>query len=168
MYLRSGNDPGQARLYHQKAFDLEQYNKATLSFWIYLEPTLQSYDDRIQVQVKTGTSWQNAGPPFSRYGSSYRWEKVSVDLSDFTGDSLQLGFLGISDGGNDLRIDDVVLTAENVPANEPDDPSPPEDDDVGNEEKTGGGSGGCNISASVSPFLLLIVPVLFLIIPGKN
>ncbi|MCX7854739.1 MAG: carboxypeptidase-like regulatory domain-containing protein, partial [Anaerolineae bacterium] len=70
-------------------------------------------NDRLQVQVSTngGASWTNVGSPIPRYDGSTGWKEHVVDLSAYGNQpDLRVGFLGISGYGNDIHIDDVVLS----------------------------------------------------------
>jgi hypothetical protein len=83
---------------------------AILSFWMYHDTVYSSSSDQVQAQVSTnGTTWINVGSPVSRYDGSSGWAKVSIDLSAYKGQSVQVGFLGISDYGNDIYLDDIAL-----------------------------------------------------------
>lgn len=176
IYMDSGNNEGQARLYHINTIDLSKYNKVTLTFWMYKDPVLEQFDDRIQVQVKRSGSWVNAGEPISRYASSYGWRQQTVDLSDFGGEKIQIGFLGKGEGGNDLRIDDVSISATweepETPPTEPDESDdivttePPTDTDSdappADISPTGSGGGGCTTSQLPISALILLIPLVLL------
>ncbi len=173
IYMNSGNTEGRARLYHTNSLDLSKYNKVTLTFWIYKDPVLEQFDDRIQVQVKKGSSWVNAGDPISRYASSYGWRQQTVDLSEFGGETVQIGFLGIGEGGNDLRIDDVYINATREDIVEP----PEEPDETDGTDETEGtdipadsGGGGCTTGQLPISALILIIPLILLGIArfGRN
>ncbi len=173
IYMNSGSTEGRARLYHTNSLDLSKYNKVTLTFWMYKDPVLEQLDDRIQVQVRKGSSWVNAGDPLSRYASSYGWRQQTVDLSEFGGGTILIGFLGIGEGGNDLRIDDVSITGEWVddpdPVDDTDNSDPPADNDPdeGNSDTASdGGGGGCTTGLLPLSALLLLIP-LFLMGTGS-
>ena len=65
--------------------------------------------DRVQVQVSTGT-WASVGTAINRYDGSTGWKQHTIDLTAYKGTTVQLGFLGISVFGNNVFIDDVVVT----------------------------------------------------------
>jgi uncharacterized repeat protein (TIGR01451 family) len=66
----------------------------------------------VQVSTDGGTTWVNVGAPIPRYDGSTGWKQHVVDLSAYAGQpDVRLGFLGISAYGNDVHIDDVVVSA---------------------------------------------------------
>ncbi len=88
-------------------------SSATLKLWMYHDTGYTS-NDRIQIQVSTdGTNFNNVGSEISRYDGTTGWKLHSVDLSNFIGQSIYIGILGISAYGNDCHIDDVSLTYTN-------------------------------------------------------
>lgn len=101
------------RLYRTTGLDLSAASAVQLSFWMYHD-TVFSNNDRVQVQVSTdgGTNWVDVGAPIPRYDGSTGWKEHIVDLSAYAGQSdVRIGFLGISGYGNDVHIDDVVVSA---------------------------------------------------------
>ncbi|MCX7829625.1 MAG: choice-of-anchor J domain-containing protein, partial [Acidobacteria bacterium] len=84
---------------------------AQVSFWMYHDSANPTKTDRIDVQVSTdGTTWNN--PPnnqFLRYNATTGWQKHTVDISSYIGQSVRIGFLGTAKQGNDCHIDDVSL-----------------------------------------------------------
>lgn len=92
-------------------------NSASLKFWMYHDNGDQSFNDKIQVQISTnGTTWSNIGSPISRYESTSFWKEHSIDLTPYIGQTIYVGFLGISARGNDCHIDDVSLTYTLAPS----------------------------------------------------
>jgi List-Bact-rpt repeat protein/Regulator of Chromosome Condensation (RCC1) repeat protein len=86
---------------------------ATLSFWVYHDTEWGLYSDRVQVQVSTdGTSWTDLGAPVERNDGTSGWAQVSIDVSAYIGQTLWLGFVGISSYGNNIYLDDVAVTAQ--------------------------------------------------------
>ena len=134
---------------------------------MYHEQEEETSDDRLQVQVRSGATWFDAGDPIPRYNGSTGWGFHEIDISEFTGGTIQIGFAGISGGGNDIHMDDIRLEAENIITDDDDDDVlPPDDDD--DSSPGGSGGGGCNISSSIFTLLLLILPMLILIRPGEK
>ena len=66
--------------------------------------------DKVQVQVSTGSTWANVGTAINRYDGSTGWKQHTIDLTAYKGTTVQLGFLGISAFGNNVFIDDVIVT----------------------------------------------------------
>lgn len=104
-----------ARLYRATGFAVaSSYTTVTLKFWMYHDNGYSTENDRIQVQVSTnnGTDWVNVGLPIARYATTNGWTQTTINLSAYKGKTVNLGFLGIADYGNDMAIDDVTVTAQ--------------------------------------------------------
>jgi hypothetical protein len=104
----------QTRVYRASGFAVaSSYTTVTLSFWMYHDTGYTTYNDRIQPQVSVnGTTWTNVGSAISRYNGSTGWAQVTLDLSAYKGQTVYLGFLGISAYGNNITLDDVTVTAQ--------------------------------------------------------
>ena len=98
-----------ARLYTPK-MNFSGLTDVKLKFWMYHDSGLSSYNDRITIQVSTNNAtWSNL-TTFQRYNATTGWQQHTVDLSAYAGNSsVWVGFLGISDYGNDMYIDDVEI-----------------------------------------------------------
>jgi hypothetical protein len=107
----SGN---QTRIYRATGFAVPStYTTVTLKFWMYHDTGYSTYADKVQAQVSTnGTAWTNAGTAVARYNGTTGWAQVTIDLSAYKGQTVYLGFLGISAYGNDEYLDDVTVTAQ--------------------------------------------------------
>ena len=69
--------------------------------------------DKVQAQVSTnGTTWTNVGSAISRYSATAGWTQATIDLSAYKGQTVYLAFVGISAYGNDLYLDDVIVTGQ--------------------------------------------------------
>ncbi|MBN2002566.1 MAG: carboxypeptidase regulatory-like domain-containing protein [Anaerolineae bacterium] len=100
---------GSARLW----YTLTLSGMNTLTYWMYHDTGYSSTSDRLQVQVSTdgGTTWMNVGPEVLRYRATAGWAQETVDLSAYEAQpSVLIGFLAISAYGNDIHIDDVVVS----------------------------------------------------------
>ena len=104
----------QTRYYRTAGFAIAStYTTATLTFWMYHDTGYSTYADQVQAQVSTnGTTWTNVGTAVARYNGTTGWAQVTVDLSAYKGQTVQLGFLGISAYGNDEYLDDVTVVAQ--------------------------------------------------------
>jgi pseudomonalisin len=104
----------QTRLFSGNRFILPAYARsATLSFWLYHDTGKPTYTDRVQAQVSNnGSTWSNVGAAVSRYNGSTGWTQNSVDVSNYIGQTVTVGFLGTSAAGNNLYLDDVALTVK--------------------------------------------------------
>lgn len=108
----SASNGSTTRLYRTTGLDLSQVSKVELSLWMFHDDGYSTYNDRVQVQVSTdgGVTWQNVGEPIPRYDGSTGWKQHIVDLSAYAGQSeVRLGFLGISEYGNDVHIDEITV-----------------------------------------------------------
>ena len=104
----SGN---QTRLYLSNAISVS--SNSVLKFWIYHDTGYPSLNDRLQVQVSTdGVVWTNVGGAISRYAGATGWSRVSLSLGSYAGQTIYLGFLGISEYGHNIYLDDVTIEAE--------------------------------------------------------
>ena len=106
----------QTRLYRAAAFAIPpSCPSVLLSFWMYHDPGYNGYNDRVQPQVSLdGSTWTDVGAAVSRDAESAGWTRVSVDLSAYIGQAtVYLGFLGISNFGANIFLDDVTVT--NIP-----------------------------------------------------
>jgi Bacterial pre-peptidase C-terminal domain len=83
---------------------------ATLKFWMYHDTGYSTSADRVQLQNLVGATWTNVGTAVNRYDGSTGWKQHTIDLSAYKGTTVTLGFLGISQYGNNTFIDDVTVT----------------------------------------------------------
>ncbi len=102
-----------ARLYRTTGLDLSGYSGAGVSFWV-MHYQKWNAADRVQLQISTdgGTSWDNVGDAVLRDDGTQGWARYTRDISAYTGPGMtdvRIAFMGISDWGNDLHIDDVLL-----------------------------------------------------------
>ena len=106
----------QTRLYRSSGIAVPSgYGSAVLSFWMYHDTGYPGYPDQVEPQVSTdGSTWADVGFPVNRYNGTTGWSQVTADISSFAGQTVYLGFLGISGYGNDCYIDDVAVTVSNA------------------------------------------------------
>ncbi len=104
----------QTRVYRTAGFAVaSSYTSVSLKFWMYHDTGYSTYNDRIQVQISTnGSTWTNVGTAISRYSATNGWTQTTIDLSAYKGQTVYLGFLGISAYGNNITLDDVTVTAQ--------------------------------------------------------
>ena len=104
----------QTRVYRTAGFAVAStYTSVSLKFWMYHDTGYSTYADKVQVQVSTnGTTWTNVGTAVSRYGATAGWTQPTIDLTAYKGQTVYLGFLGISAYGNDCHLDDVTVSAQ--------------------------------------------------------
>jgi uncharacterized repeat protein (TIGR01451 family) len=101
-----------ARLYRTTGLDLSGLSSAYVYFWMFHDTGLAGFSDRVQLQVSTdgGLTWNNVGSAIYRMDGSTGWKQYSIDISSFTGQNdVRIGFLGISQWGNDCHLDDIEV-----------------------------------------------------------
>ena len=102
--------------------DMTGYASAVFSFWMYHDTVYPQRLDRIIPRVSTngGSSWSDLSAAISRFDGTNQWEQVTFDLSSYVGESnVKLGFYAISDYGNNMFVDDVLVTADDAAVPEP-------------------------------------------------
>ncbi|HEC76438.1 MAG TPA: PKD domain-containing protein, partial [Thermoplasmatales archaeon] len=99
-----------ARLYTYKV-DFTDYMNCTLAFWMYHDSLYSYRDDKVVIQVSMdGSNWTNI-TEFLRYNASNPgWVEHTVDLSAYDNTDPYIAFLGVSDYGNNMYIDDIEVT----------------------------------------------------------
>jgi len=104
----------QTRYYRTTGFAVAStFSSVSLTFWMYHDTGYSTYNDRIQVQVSTnGSTWTNVGSAISRYRATTGWAQETIDLSAYKGQTVYLGFVGISAYGNNMTLDDVTVTGQ--------------------------------------------------------
>lgn len=105
-----------ARIYRSSGFAIPSpITSVTLTFYMYHDMGYASLADRVQVQVSTdgGSNWADVGSAINRYDGSTGWKQHTIDLSAYAGQTVVLGFLGTSDYGNDIYLDDVLVAGIN-------------------------------------------------------
>jgi len=101
----------QTRMYQTTGFAIPgTATTVTLKFWVYHDTGFSTDADRVQVQASTTGTWANVGTAINRYDGTTGWKQHTIDMTAYKGTTVQLGFLGISVFGNDVYIDDVLVT----------------------------------------------------------
>ena len=101
---------GSANRLSSPAIALTTNTDPAVLFYMYHDTGFSSAADRLQVQVSTdGLSWTDVGAPIYRYDGSIGWKAHGVSLKAYEGQSVQLGFLGISGFGNDVHLDHISV-----------------------------------------------------------
>ena len=83
---------------------------ATLTFWMYHDTGYSTDADKVQAQLGVSGAWSNVGSAVARYNGSTGWAEVTIDVSSYKGKTVQVGFLGTSEYGDDEYVDDVAIT----------------------------------------------------------
>lgn len=106
---------GKARLAYGTPFDMTMLDNDQIIFQMFHDDYYTSSHDMLQpvVSIDGGATWVAAGPAFDRLDpAGDSWKEHTVDLSAYSAaTSLLIGFEGTSAYGNDIHIDDVVLSA---------------------------------------------------------
>jgi hypothetical protein len=101
----------QTRIYRTTGFAIPgTASTVTLKFWMYHDTGYSASADKVQLQVSTGSTWTNVGTAVNRYDGTTGWKQHTIDLTAYKGTTVQLGFAGISAYGNNVFIDDVIVT----------------------------------------------------------
>jgi hypothetical protein len=110
----SASSGSATRYYQTSGFAIAStFTTVTLTFWMYHDTGYSTYADKIQPQVSTnGSTWVNVGSAINRYDGSTGWKQHTVNISTYQGQTVYLGFLATSAYGNNMYIDDVVVTAQ--------------------------------------------------------
>ncbi|UCD93435.1 MAG: choice-of-anchor J domain-containing protein [Candidatus Zixiibacteriota bacterium] len=106
-FISAGN---RARLYTSPMNFAAHGGEFRLRFWMNHDTGYSNSDDRIEIQVSLdGSSWTTVDT-FSRYDGTTGWVENTVDLSAYAAEpSVYLDFLGISEYGNSIYVDDIVV-----------------------------------------------------------
>lgn len=79
---------------------------ADLTLWYFCDTWDSNY---IEVQVNDGTGWNTLHTIQMQEGTDLRWMPVSVDLSEYVGKKLQIGFLGTMVDTKMSMIDNISI-----------------------------------------------------------
>jgi hypothetical protein len=108
-FISSGNS---CRLYLPNPVDFSSIGSSEIQakMWMYHDTGFSSNNDRVEVQVSLdGTTWITVGS-VARYASVAHWEEHTFDFSAYAAETtVYIGFLGISEYGNSIYIDDLSL-----------------------------------------------------------
>ncbi len=108
--VNSGND---TRLVTPE-FDITGLSNPMMSFWMYHEPGYSSSLDYLVVQADLGSGWISIDT-IQRYSTNAGWMNHKYTMAAAS-DTMKIGFLGVSQYGNDIHID-AFYAGENVSLN---------------------------------------------------
>jgi hypothetical protein len=110
----TANSGAQTLLYRPNGIDLSGQTGAYVSFWMYHDTGYASANDTVQVCVSTdGSTFYLEDTPIPRYTGATGWGRHAVDISAYTGagkTNVRIGFVGTSQFGNDIHIDDLNIS----------------------------------------------------------
>jgi len=97
--------------------DFTAYSSVSLSFWMFHEGGYPSSQDRVQIMGYNNQIYSNVGDPVIRPQAPYgEWRQHTISLNQYAGlNYVKIAFLGISEYGNDIHIDNVEITGSNPP-----------------------------------------------------
>jgi hypothetical protein len=88
----------------------EDVTDVNLSLWMYHDTGYSSSDDGVHVLISTGGDWYPVGNWIDRYNGNTGWEPASINIDDYKGSTVYVGFLGWSSFGRNQYIDDISIT----------------------------------------------------------
>jgi PKD repeat protein len=94
-----------------KLLDLSVISNAAMSFYMYHDTGfIQKNGEGLRLQVtENNKDWVYITSLIPRYSKYCGWSKHTVDLSDYDGKIIKIGFVGIGNGGNNVHIDGVKV-----------------------------------------------------------
>ncbi len=106
------------------AVDLSQHSSANLSYWMFHDTAWGWGDcwEAITVQVDPGTGvWENLGEMNVRQVSDDPgWSEMILSLDDYVGlSAVRIGFLAVSDQGENINLDLISVSALDTDAGAP-------------------------------------------------
>jgi hypothetical protein len=97
------------------SMDMTSTMNAHVTFWMYRDSDCSMCHDAVQVQIRQQFQNWTTLKTFMRADSVSAWHKYTIDLTPYAGTNIQLAFLGSSECGNSIYIDDFEVT-ESTPA----------------------------------------------------
>ncbi|HCY89709.1 MAG TPA: hypothetical protein DHV17_05565 [Chitinophagaceae bacterium] len=95
-------------------------NSALLSFYMSHDNVFPLNLDSLYVSVSTdnAVTWTRVGPGWRRAdlaAATPIWSLKTVDISAYAGQTIQIGFEGVSEYGNAIGLDDISITVNSLP-----------------------------------------------------
>lgn len=116
--------------------DLTQYEKVTLSFWRFVDRSLDR-GEFLAVEIFDGSAWQQVAYWTNRNGDDDKWNKETIDITGLRSADFSIRFISKENSSiEDVEVDDVVITGE-VPAEKPPIADAGEDQTVGDGDDDG-------------------------------
>lgn len=118
---RTGNSAGFASRLSSNCISLPNNTGANCAYKLRFYMSHDNTDalpgmDSLYVSVSTdnGVNWTRLLPGFQRSNAAYAtpgWEKLEKDLGAYGGQTIQIGFEGVSKGGNAFGLDSIVVAS---------------------------------------------------------
>ena len=110
-----------SRLY-SNCISLPPASTPKISFWMSHDNIFPTDLDSLYLSVSTnkGLTWTRLSPGYQRPDAAATtpvWRQENVSLAAYAGQTIQIGFEGVSKYGNAFSIDDIIITASNADAN---------------------------------------------------
>jgi hypothetical protein len=110
-YVEATGATNSQALLNSPCYDLTAFGQANFSFSYHMNGSGDLGSIALEVSVDNGASWSSVWSNSARQGS--KWKAVSVDLSAFAGNGVQLRFNRLvgSSATADVAVDNISLTA---------------------------------------------------------
>lgn len=100
--------------------NLSSLTVPTVEFYMSQDNVYSTSNDRVEVVISTdgGLTWSSPIYTAARYNADYStpgWKKFEVCLSAYAGQTIQIGFDGVSAYGNNFAIEDVSVLENPLP-----------------------------------------------------
>ncbi|PQJ32150.1 peptidase S8 [Nonlabens arenilitoris] len=113
MYVEASapNNTSKTTYFNSPCFDLTTLNSATMSFKYHMYGIASMGSLTLQASIDNGSSWSALWSRAGNQGNA--WLTASIDLSPYTGNDVQLRFVGTTTNQwqGDIAIDDIALSS---------------------------------------------------------
>nr|WP_052519831.1 GEVED domain-containing protein [Nonlabens ulvanivorans] len=105
------NNTSKTTYFNSPCFDLTAINSATMSFKYHMYGIASMGSLKLQASTNNGSSWSDLWSRTGNQGNA--WLTASIDLNAFTGNDVQLRFVGTTTNQwqGDIAIDDIALSS---------------------------------------------------------
>ena len=119
-YTLEGNSTGFSSRLYSNCINLTSATAALLTFYMSHDNLFDTNADSLYVSVSAdkGVTWTRLSPGYARVDLAATmpvWRIESVNLAAYLGQTIQIGFEGVSKWGNAIGLDDISITATLAP-----------------------------------------------------